>query len=311
MDDCSALVGGFVISRPAPMVIDSNPTCQGFMLMSDFHIGAPNVDYGLINRELEEAAARNDRILINGDVFDMILCKDVKRFSPEVLHPRLRGRSDLINRAVDWGVEILAPYIKHIDMIALGNHETSVEKYHSTDVLRLLIDALQAKLPDDSRHVIHYGGYTGFVDYRFRSPERLEDSADPAAGCGRRFVIYYHHGSGGTSPTTRGVTDLFRKSTWVRTADVLWEGHKHTKLAVCSQELACPLTGYQPKIRDVAHVRTGAYFKTYNGMSQKKMKEFGRRSNYAADAGMALQGCGGIRVELKLSGKSRRIKVEQ
>lgn len=111
--------GGMVISRPAFKL--TNPAT--FTLMSDLHLGAANINYKLIEKELQTAKEHGDRILLNGDIFDMILVKDAKRFSPDVLHPRLRGRRDLVNAAVEWGAELLGPYADLIDMIGVGNHE--------------------------------------------------------------------------------------------------------------------------------------------------------------------------------------------
>src|SRR5210317_2144984 len=126
---------------------------------ADFHIGAFNVDYDWLAADLEEAAEHDSRILIVGDVFDAILPKDAKRYKPEALHARIRQTSNVVDEAVDWAEEILKPYANLIDMIGLGNHESSVEKYHGTDMTARLIRRLQQHVTLED-HVIRYGGYT-------------------------------------------------------------------------------------------------------------------------------------------------------
>jgi hypothetical protein len=291
--------GGCVISRPVPICFQRGQT-QGFTLMSDLHIGSADTDYGLIERELSAAKAAGDRILLNGDVFDLIFPKDVKRFVPTALHPELRRRNDVLNAAVEMGERILGPYADSIDMIGCGNHETAIERYHAADPIRFLIDKLAAHHGKD--HTIHHGGFTGFVDYRFRRPGGAGDE-------GRRFVFWYHHGAGAGAPVTKGTIDFHRKQ-WVR-ADVRWLGHKHNRLSFHDCEMTCPESGEQPRLRDVRNVMTGSYFSTYHGQSQKSIKENGRLASYAADAGLAPQGKGGARVLLTLRREGNEVRVVQ
>lgn len=290
------ILGGFVVCRPEPMT-HCNGTVHGFTLLSDLHIGAAHVDYSIIRRELATAGERGDRILVNGDVFDLILTGDKKRFTGDVLHPRLQGRQDLVNAAVEMAVELLSPYAPQIDMIGLGNHETAVSKYHSVDVLSILIHELQKTIPRRTKHTIHYGGYTGFIDYRSRwaGPQQTKERHGIANS--QRLVIYYHHGAGGSAPVTKGMIDFNRRDTFID-ADVLWLGHKHNRWNAHALKLSCPIIGSGPKVKDVRHIMTGAYFQTYAGQSQSSIRRHGRRSNYAADAGMAPQGMGGARLEL-------------
>lgn len=278
------ILGGMTISRPKPLTVASGSE-QGFTLMSDLHIGAPHVDYKLIEHELKQAKEKGDRILVNGDVFDAILPKDHKRFAPDALHPRLQGRNNILNEAVKWATEIFEPYVDSIDMMGMGNHDTAVERYHSFDPVLLLIYELEKK-KKKADHIIHHGVYTGFIDYRLQKKGNGHGSY--------RWLIWYHHGTGGGAPVTRGMIDLHRTG-WVD-ADLIWMGHKHVRVASNIMTLHCPLSGDEPYLRDVRQVITGAYFDTYRGQSQKSVREHGRRSNYAADSGRAPQGKGGARI---------------
>jgi hypothetical protein len=285
----------FIVRKELPYSVAE---VSGLTLMSDLHIGAFNVDEEWIRGELNEARERGDRVNINGDVFDAILPKDAKRYKPEALHPRLHGISKVLDEQVDMAEELLAPYADLIDMIGMGNHESAVEKYHSTDLTARLIRRLNSKVKTTG-HEIQYGGYTGFIDYRFRTKK--------GTGGSRRLVIYYHHGAGGSAPVTKGMIDFARKAAWVD-ADVIWLGHKHNKISdTGAMRLSCPIDGDDPVGRQVVFVMTGSYMTTYTGPVKGK-----RVASYASDFGMAPQAKGGARLTVKFHRKSgiERMRLE-
>lgn len=267
-------------------------------LMSDLHIGAANIDYDLINRELEDAKARKSRILINGDLLDLILPKDHKRFVPDVLHSEIAGRRDTLNASVKFAVKILKPYANLIDMIGMGNHETAVEKYHAADPIAMVIDELQRH----AKHKIFYGSYNGFVDYRISTIRGNSPR-------GSRLIIFYHHGGGGSAPVTKGMID-FNRLGFVQ-ADVKWVGHKHNRFHDHERSLECPMDGHRPVLRDIRHIMTGSYMETYSGQSQESISVNGRRSNYAGDMAMRPQGKGGWRLDVKLISDDYHLYVNE
>jgi hypothetical protein len=307
VEDEELVTGGMHICRPKPVVTTFGGTV-GFHLMSDLHIGAAQVDYKLIQKEIDEVAESGDRLYINGDLLDLILPKDHKRYDPGALHPRISRRADVVNAVVDWAVELLRPVATQIDMIGIGNHEAMITRHHSIDPTLLVIYELEKEVrAKNPNHVIHYGGYTGFVDVRVRVPHGNKEHH----ATGYRWVLYYHHGSGAYAPVTKGLIDFNRKDTFVD-ADLIWMGHKHNRLTVAVEKISCPLEGDHPAVKDVRHVMTGSYFLTYKGQSQESVRKIGRRSNYAADAGLAPGGRGGARVLLKVkSGAPLEVKVVQ
>lgn len=288
------ILGGCVVCRPSPIDLKIGAE-QGLTLLSDLHIGAPNINYRLIEKELKDARRRNDRILINGDVFDGILHSDAKRFSPDCIHPRLHGRRDVLNSAIEWAVDLLQPYADLIDVIGIGNHETALEKHHSIDPVRVLCYDLTRKLARPCQdHVIHYGGYKGFVDYRLG---------------GLRWVLYYYHGKGhGQANSTK---DFENESLQVENVGAIWLGHKHQSLASGVERISCPMGGYNCLVSVVRYIRTGAYMKVNTGQSQASIRKYGRRSNYAADSSMKPGMQGGARIVLKRKRWGIETKVEQ
>lgn len=293
--------GGIVPVTPA-IIPYSIGDAFDFCLMSDLHIGAPQVDYALIERELKSAEERNARILINGDVFDAIVASDQKRYRASCVHPRLAARDDVLNAAVDWAFELLSPYADRIDMIGVGNHETAVEKHHASDLVMFLIDRL-----DESRknkeHVIHHGGYCGFIRYRFGRGRGGNSD-------GRKLTLFYHHGAGGAAPQTKGMLDFSRLDKWVDGADIIWIGHKHNRLSDPGVRLLMDREGNIVE-RECRHIMTGAYMQTYRAQSQASIRNTGRRSNYAADSGLQPQSRGGALLRVVINRRSETITVTQ
>ncbi len=290
------VLGGWVICRPAPLVYDGK-SWQGFTLISDCHLGAPTTNHKLIIKELEYARAHNDRVAINGDVFDGIVVSD-PRFVADILHPDLQARPDLLNAVVDMAADIFGPYADLIDVIGCGNHETKVLKNSQIDLTTLLIDRLKACLPKSLKdsHVIHHGGYAGYIDYRFV----YKGSGRPSdATRGKRYLISYYHGGGGGAGQNKGMGD-FHKRMWVR-CDLMWLGHKHCATINKGATMECPTVGFDPIIRERRNVMTSAYGITYSGQTQKSISKNGRRSCWASDdKGFAPEGLGGARVEVKM-----------
>lgn len=254
-----------------------------FMLMSDLHIGSAFTSMAKIKEDLETARRYNARILINGDVFDAILPSDRKRFNPNVLSEALRGRADVLNAALDMAVTLLSPYADLIDVIGVGNHDTALEKHHSVDLVLLLVERLNT-LVDGAD--VRYGGYTGY--YAVTPPDNIK---------GARFVFYYHHGSGGDSPITKGIGDFQRKLAWVSDANVIWMGHKHHRYADKMMRQKLCKSGRISHI-EVLCVMSGAYSDTYTQQTQADVMQRGRAASYASDWGGAPRMKGGVLVRI-------------
>jgi hypothetical protein len=282
-------VGGLVVVRPD--VINVRPgSAVDLALLSDLHLGSSLTDYDALERELSDAKDREARILINGDVFDAILPSDHKRYSPDAVAPWCRARKDALNCAVEYAVELLAPYVDLIDMVGTGNHDAEMEKRHAFDPVRALVKGLNRLASGD--HFVHQGGYTGLVEYRFRHP-----------GHGRlkRYVLWYHHGAGKTGTLSSAVTSLSKKAQWVR-ADLLWEGHSHTRWSADELVVGWEDGAPRPEVRQVRYVVTGSYLRPYNPQDPVTVEVQGRRGNYISDSGMRPHGVGGAVVVLWFGG---------
>ena len=128
---------------------------------------------------------------------------------------------------------------------------------------------------------------------------------------GARFVLYYHHGSGGQAPVTKGMIDFHRKGNWVD-SDIVWLGHKHNKITDTTPlRMRCPKLGPDPVLDQQVFVMTGGYLDTYSGQTHDDVMERGRQASYASDWGLPPQHKGGARVLVKFDKTSgiERIRV--
>ena len=103
-----------------------------FGLFSDLHLDSAHHNRKKLLTDLQDCVDHQGRIYINGDIFDFILPGDRKRYT--------RGSDesdvdDILGKIIRQGVEILAPFVNHIDLIGMGNHETAVLKIHHLDAV--------------------------------------------------------------------------------------------------------------------------------------------------------------------------------
>ena len=181
---------------------------------SDLHLTAKDANKPLCKKHLDEAAALGARMNFNGDIAELIVPSDRKRYS--------RGQDSCdhdahLNDETERVYAFLAPYVDFIDTLGEGNHEVTTLKYHHYDLVRGVITLLN-KDRAKSLAPIHHGGYKGFIRYWFRHGKNRST---------RHYDIFKFHGKGGAAAVTKGVIDFNRIRTTYR-ADAYWMAHKHT-----------------------------------------------------------------------------------
>jgi len=241
-----------MITRLGPYEYSRDNSEFGFMLMSDLHIGAAETDIRRIERDLATACDNGWDILINGDVMELIIFQDRKRYTPNVLDSGIAANAAQVDAHIDMAADVLAPYADNIRLIGCGNHETAILKYHGTDVTARLIAEIGRRTTNDS--IVH-GGYTGAVVLNFR-----REGAERPSGC-HQYKIWYHHGFGGSAPVTKGMIDFSRVNAYVEDADVTWLGHKHQRTISQNVALRIPRQGSELQAESRWNIMTSHYHK--------------------------------------------------
>ena len=173
------------------------------LFMSDLHYGSEACDERAIIEDLEKARAIGARVIMPGDIFDAVFPKDIKRSQPSVAKKSLAGKDAMLNLAVLQCAELFAPYADLIDMIGLGNHEATIIKYHSTDMVALLIKELQSMSKESKLPCrIEHGGIDGYLQYKVNFGK---DKGKIKADRNQWLYILYAHGAGSGARITKGM----------------------------------------------------------------------------------------------------------
>lgn len=181
-------------------------------LFSDIHFDSPDCDKDSLKLHMDYCLQDKRYILINGDLFDAILLKDMKRAVPH----NVEHRDNQLNVKLEEMAHFLTPYKDQILFIGRGNHEESVIKYNGLDLIQMITTMLNA----GNKHQIQYGNYANFLRFSWINGRGQTQA---------KYDIYAHHGAGGSAPVTKGMIDFSRLSKGIN-ADLIWIGHKHQSI---------------------------------------------------------------------------------
>ena len=181
-------------------------------LFSDVHWDSPDCDRTTLKQHMDYCLDDERYILINGDFFDAILLKDMKRAVPH----NTESRDNQLNVKLEEAAHFLTPYKDNILFMGRGNHCESVLKHNGLDLLQMLTTLLNA----GAKHKIQYGNYANFIRISWLNANKKS---------AMHYDIYAHHGAGGSAPVTKGMIDFNRLTNGVN-ADLIWIGHKHQSL---------------------------------------------------------------------------------
>ena len=245
-----------------------------YLFCSDLHFGAKGQDVKALERDFNKAKELNARIYINGDLFDMILHQDRKRYT---VGSDKYNSDNNINLAINEAYDFLEPYANQIEMIGCGNHETSVQKYHNIDVIQQTVWSMNKAFKTDIKH----GQFCGYIILKYHWAD---------SGQVRTRKIFYTHGSGGSSEVTKGIINVNRHM-YNKTCDIFWQGHTHTKLVLPSEWVLDVNRNDEIIKKERAAIITGAYseiFSQYDAMKEGYILNFGEEKM------RSLQSTGGI-----------------
>jgi hypothetical protein len=124
-------------------------------------------------------------------------------------HNNAKYLDSVIETAVEWW----SPYAHLLTVIGYGNHETSIIKYHETDVLQRFVDLLNYK----NKTSVYTGGYGGWIAFKYKPYESTTLTK----------TMKYFHGSGGGGIVTKGAINLTRALEMYENMDIFVMGHIH------------------------------------------------------------------------------------
>ena len=220
-------------------------------ICSDVHYDSLKCDRKSFKAHLDYIKSINGKVLIVGDLFDVMGCYKDPRTKSQDIDPRylVRDRSYL-DVVLDDVYAFLKPYRDNILMISYGNHETAIMRHRDTDI----IDRLVYLLNQDSTFTTQKGSYSGWIYLKLY----------PQLGKSRKvatFRIAYHHGKGGNAKRSKGILYSQMDAMEYPDANLIVSGHDHNKIYDPSNVRR--RMAYQKAIytyKDTVHwIKTGSY----------------------------------------------------
>ena len=214
---------------------------QWIMLSSDRHFDSVKCDRTLMKKHLELAKERDALVIDVGDFFDAMQGRYDPRRSYAEMRPEY-AKDVYLDAIVADAAKFLLPYADRFLMIGRGNHDQSIVKNNSVDIVSNLVYHLNRETGSQ----IKVGGYGGWVRFLFNSGRKTS------------INLKYFHGSGGDAPVTRGVLNTARQGLYLPDADIVVNGHNHNAYHVPISRERLSIQGVVSQ--DVMHhVRTPSY----------------------------------------------------
>lgn len=180
-------------------------------LISDGHLDSTHCDEATFRKHLRMAVKRNAGVFFVGDMSDAMQGRQDRRGSKADVKPELKV-ADYWDALVRHNAEIMAEAGPNIIGHSYGNHELSVLQKSETALPDRICEALRV-----GDYVPPVLGYRGWLLFRTLVGGRG----------GRGIKMYFTHGSGGSSPVTRGTIKNSRRAVTYPDADLVVSGHTH------------------------------------------------------------------------------------
>ena len=146
-------------------------------VLSDLHIDSPLCDYDGLKKMLKARSRLQNHVVCGiGDMADLVMPTDMKRFRPSVQKPHIATRDDWFAAALEEVGGLLEELKVVWLFIGRGNHEDEAMKRHGWDSTSVLAARLGCKP----------AGYSGVHDLRLK-----RGSAQTT------FRLAWHHGAWG------------------------------------------------------------------------------------------------------------------
>jgi len=202
---------------------------------SDLHTESQACAVNLLDAHMKRRATLpNSYFACIGDIGNWIMPGD-KRHQASTPIPEIASQDAYVTATIDYQYELLHDY--NWLWLGTGNHETSMLKYHGTDVVKFLLDRLG----------VTEGGYSGFARLRWHLHGK----------CVCTSTLLYHHGAWG-GVATKGIIGAERYAASHDGWDVFVFGHNHHCHVHHNSKLYMTQNGVI-KHRDCYIVNTGTF----------------------------------------------------
>lgn len=249
----------WTVERAGPWAHTINVFCDDYresevklFFPGDIHHDSPKCNRKTLHKHLQRAVEENAIIISIGDQFDVMEGRyDPRRKTRKGVRPE-NDYPDYLDLVVRHFAEDMAPYAKNWAIMGLGNHETSILKNASTDLVERSIERFKMM-----KSPVIKGNYMGFILIRFIRPQKDKVKRS------RVYRVYYHHGFGGGAPVTDGIIDLKRHKTFIEGVDMMVMGHKHTYLYKPEKVMRLTRSG-KVVVKEVDLLRVDSYKDLYS-----------------------------------------------
>lgn len=213
--------------------------------MGDPHTGHIKCDRKLFEKQLKWVLDRNAHLILNGDLFDLIMGKD-KRVDPAQVDPFfMDSGSDISKVQLKYMTEILLPLRDKIIGVHSGNHEETWRIEHYDNIIKELCENLD----------VPYLTYTAFIRLHFKRSGK--DS--------RVIIARSSHGCAG-GRTKGAILNHLHNLKKDFDADIYVQGHAHRRVVDITPFLGVSRSerNYKLKSTNCAFIATGSFFQTYS-----------------------------------------------
>lgn len=227
-------------SAPLPITVPSRPHAKEawVALQSDQHADSSGCALSLYQSHLKLAKDRGAIVLGFGDLFDAMQGFADKRQTRQG-DDGLSAGDRYIDNLVASMVEKHKGFESILRFLSVGNHETTILKYHNSSVLHRFADEINRR-----GGKLDLGAYRGYLLLNV---------------LGHKVRLYYHHGSGGSAPVTKGMTRTSRRAEYIVDADIVVTGHIHTGYVT-------PIIRERSDSPDGRHVQLNIQLPSYQNM---------------------------------------------
>jgi UDP-2,3-diacylglucosamine pyrophosphatase LpxH len=217
-------------------------------LLSDLHLDSHYTDLKKVKALFEEAKANDYKIIIIGDLFDVMGGKYDKRTIKGDIKKE-HSEDNYLNKVIEDIAKFLSPYIDNIALITAGNHEKEIDKRFECYLLEFLALYIHKMTGKDLNWTSDYAGFIRIHGTRNNSHDSHVTK------------IFYNHGKDGNAVMTFGVLNVKRNAAMID-ADILISGHVHKNFSVPINRLYLSQKGVI-KVKEQLHLQLGTAKETH------------------------------------------------